>query len=72
MGRLLSTPELAGRLDVSPRTLEKWRYERRGPAYKKVGGAVRYDEDDVVAWLEARAVDPGRTTATDGGPPTES
>jgi hypothetical protein len=46
--------ELARRWRVSPRTLERWRWRRQGPAYLKIGGRVAYAVDDVVAFETAR------------------
>ena len=59
MGRQLDTEEAAGVLKLSRRTLEKWRYERRGPAYRRMGRTVRYDEEELRAWLDSHAVRPG-------------
>ena len=50
--RLLSERELAPLLCVSVKTLQRWRWERRGPTYRKLGSAVRYDPGDVRAFLE--------------------
>lgn len=36
------------------RTLDVWRTQGRGPDYFKIGSAVRYDRDEVIAWREAR------------------
>lgn len=38
------------------RTLCQWRYERRGPAYIKVGHAVRYPLSAVIEFERARTV----------------
>jgi excisionase family DNA binding protein len=64
MGRLLSTAEAAALLGLSRRTLEKWRYERRGPAYRALGSRrVRYDEDDLRAWVDSQPEGPLRPAA---------
>lgn len=34
--------EAAAYLRISPQTLRRWRSVGRGPAYHKIGGAVRY------------------------------
>lgn len=47
--RHLSQTDLADRWDISPRTLEKWRTLRLGPAYMRIGGRIRYRLADVVA-----------------------
>lgn len=48
----LPTPEAAQYLGLSPRTLEKYRTSGVGPAYRKLGGAVRYTLADLDAWAE--------------------
>ena len=53
--RLLTPGELAEFLNVSPRTIETWRYQRKGPRAVRVGGVLRFRESDVEAWLEANA-----------------
>jgi hypothetical protein len=35
---------------LSPRTLERWRWERKGPRHLKVGGRVLYRLEDVEAF----------------------
>jgi len=35
---------------LSAKTLERWRVEGRGPAYRKLGRRVFYARDDLVAW----------------------
>ena len=42
--------ELAKRWRLSPRTLERFRYERKGPPYVKIGGRVVYRVTDIVAY----------------------
>jgi len=39
-------------------TLANWRWRGYGPAYIRVGRAVRYSEADLVAFLEANRVEP--------------
>ena len=46
---LMSQPQLARRLEVSLRTLERWRVEGGGPPFLKVRRRVRYDDDDLSA-----------------------
>lgn len=53
---LLTTSELARRLQVPERTLDQWAYLGKGPPFIKVGRARRYDESDVQAWLDSRKV----------------
>lgn len=39
---LLTTAEAADYLRIEKRTLENWRVSGRGPAFVRLGGAVRY------------------------------
>jgi len=45
--RHLNQVELASRWNISPRTLERWRWLGEGPAYLKIGGRVVYRLEDV-------------------------
>ncbi|WP_326964621.1 helix-turn-helix domain-containing protein [Arthrobacter sp. PL16] len=47
---MLTPTDLADRWKKPARTLGQWRYEGRGPAYVKIGGAVRYRLADVEAY----------------------
>jgi excisionase family DNA binding protein len=51
---VLTPDELAAHLKMSKRTLAKWRTNGRGPRYIRLGHGVRYREQDVAAWLEAK------------------
>ena len=42
--------ELARRWKLSPRTLERWRWQGQGPRYLKIGGRVVYRVEDVEAY----------------------
>jgi hypothetical protein len=48
--RHLHQVELADRWRISPRTLERWRWEGKGPRYLKLGGRVVYRLEDVEAF----------------------
>ncbi|KAA9134834.1 helix-turn-helix transcriptional regulator [Microbacterium caowuchunii] len=50
---LMSPLTLAKVLDVSTKTLERWRIAGTGPAFFQPEGSrlVRYGRDEVVAWL---------------------
>jgi predicted site-specific integrase-resolvase len=50
----LNQVELAARLKISPRTLERWRWTGEGPAFLKIGGRVIYRLDDVEAYENGR------------------
>jgi len=42
--------DLARRWNVSPRTLERWRWLKQGPQYLRVGGRVLYRLEDIEAF----------------------
>lgn len=46
----LSTDDVARHLGLSPRTLERFRLEGRGPAYHKFGRVVRYSRSALAEW----------------------
>lgn len=58
-GRCISQNELAQRWQVSESTLERWRSQRTGPMFLRLGSQVRYRITDVEAF-ETQAL--GMTT----------
>lgn len=52
--RLLNEHEVADSCSISVLTLRKWRSQRRGPQYLKIGALVRYRPEDVDAWIIAQ------------------
>jgi excisionase family DNA binding protein len=52
-GMLLTEPEVADRLRVSLACLRRWRLERRGPHFVKLGSLVRYPAEELDLWIEA-------------------
>src|ERR1035437_9288588 len=52
--KLLSPSTLAAELDVSEHTLANWRSAGTGPAYARIGGLIRYRDNDVADWIESR------------------
>ena len=54
----LRTEEAAEFIGVAPGTLVVWRSTGRVDLpYYKIGGAVRYDVDDLIAFLQSRKVE---------------
>jgi hypothetical protein len=53
--------QLARRWNISPRTLERWRWQRKGPPYLRIGGRVVYRLDDVEAFEAKNFKDTGRS-----------
>ncbi len=46
----LNQTELARRWRISPRTLERWRWVKQGPAFLKIGKHVVYRIEDIEAY----------------------
>ncbi|GAA1377925.1 helix-turn-helix domain-containing protein [Luteococcus sanguinis] len=57
---LLDSREVAAYLKVSESTLSRWRADRKGPPFLRVGGITRYRLDAVEAWLAALSSDEHR------------
>ena len=62
--QLLSEEELAEIFGCNPVTLMKWRKAGIGPKYLRLGKMIRYDWEDVRAFLDSSRVDPA--TGTEG------
>lgn len=52
-GSLLNENAVADLLGISTRTLQSWRVKGGGPAYTKLGRAVRYRRVDIDRWIDA-------------------
>ena len=52
--RHLNQVELSRRWNISPRTLERWRWLGQGPAHLKIGGRVLYRLQDIEAFEAAQ------------------
>ena len=50
--RVLNENELAQRWGISPKTLQRWRSEGRGPKYLKLSKRVSYPLDAILAFEE--------------------
>ena len=59
--KYLRTKEAAPVVGLCARTLAKHRTYGTGPRYRKIGGRVLYDIDDLHAWIEQGA----RTSTSD-------
>jgi predicted DNA-binding transcriptional regulator AlpA len=57
MSRGLKDTEAAEMLGLHPQTLRNMRCKGEGPAYHKLGKAVRYLEKDLLAYLEKRKIE---------------
>jgi predicted site-specific integrase-resolvase len=56
--KLIDESRAAEILNVAVWTLRNWRRLGKGPPYIKIGGNVRYREDDLSAFVEKRLHDP--------------
>lgn len=56
--RKLKTEDVARELEVSPATLRQWRSRGTGPAFLRLGRAIRYDPRDVKAFAAQQRVEP--------------
>ena len=52
---LLVEGEIAQQIGVSLPTIRRWRYERKGPAYIRMGRTIRYRQEDIDEFI-ARSV----------------
>lgn len=48
--RVLTETELANRWGISPKTLQRWRTEGRGPHYMKLSKRVTYPLDEITEY----------------------
>lgn len=55
--RHLDQIELSRRWRMSPRSLERWRWQRIGPPYLKINGRVCYREVDILEYETSSLVD---------------
>jgi len=51
MLNLLTESDVAERLRVSLALVRRWRLNRRGPTFVKVGALVRYRPEDLDSWV---------------------
>ena len=51
--RLLTVEEVAGRLQVKPRTVYHWVHERYIPSIK-LGSLIRFDQTSITNWVKKR------------------
>jgi len=61
--RHLNQIDLSRRWNISPRTLERWRWLKQGPRYLKIGGRVVYRLDDIEEFERRQANEAEPTSA---------
>lgn len=66
---LLTETDAAELLQLTPRALQAWRYQGRGPRFVKISArAVRYRREDLEQWIRHRL----RSSTSDPGQPVET
>jgi hypothetical protein len=65
--RFVSEVELEQVTGISRRTWQKHRLFNRGPRYYKIYTAIRYDLDEVMAWIKALGVGSAKQGVTRSG-----
>lgn len=56
---LLRPREAAAMLNISVKTMQRWRHEMSGPPFYRIArNAVRYDRHDLIQWMESTRVRP--------------
>lgn len=51
--KLLTPEQAAALLNLKSKTLARWRWAGCGPRFIKIGGAIRYAETDLQAFIKA-------------------
>ena len=51
-GKLLTPEQTAALLQIRPATLARWRWAGCGPRFVKIGGRVRYAENDIENFIQ--------------------
>ena len=65
--RFVSELELEQLTGISRRTWQKRRLFKHGPRYYKIHGSIRYELEEVLAWIRTFAVTGGQITTSLGG-----
>lgn len=60
---LLTSQQVADLLGLKKDTIEKWRRQRRGPAFVRLGGAIRYRQSAIRKFLDDQTVAPKESAA---------
>lgn len=56
--KLLRETDAAAYLGLAPKTLARWRWAGKGPAFHKLGSAVRYSIRELDSFVSGAAVAP--------------
>lgn len=58
--RYMTEQEAADYLNLSTKTLQKWRYQGNAPAYHKFGKIVRYRQSELEEFANSSRIEPVR------------
>jgi hypothetical protein len=64
---LLTEAQAADYLKLSIRTLQAWRIRSVGPAFVRVGRAIRYRRYDLLVWIKQQTVQSAQSMAARNG-----
>jgi len=53
MNKLLTEEQVADQLSITTNTLRKWQWLGKGPAFIKIGAAVRYEADTLATFIKS-------------------
>jgi len=67
MLNLLTESDVAERLRVSLALVRRWRLEKRGPTFVKVGALVRYRPEDLESWVSSLPASNDRNERQESG-----
>ena len=57
LSAFLSESEAAEYLGISKKTLQRWRFDHKGPAYAKLNGKlIRYHQADLDEWMDQQTI----------------
>jgi hypothetical protein len=62
-GGYIPEAEIAAELNLSPRTLRKWRAQGEGPPFIKIGRRIFYRDASRETWLRQQEREPVRSAA---------
>lgn len=56
MKKYLNESEVAELTGLAIQTLRNWRHCRKGPGFLKISSSVRYDQEEVIAFMDRHKV----------------
>ncbi|MGB2331060.1 MAG: helix-turn-helix transcriptional regulator [Pseudomonadales bacterium] len=57
MEDFLTEQEVADLFRLLPTTLRQWRFNKKGPTYYKLGGAIRYRESELIDFINSSRIE---------------